>query len=346
MSKLFLVIVSICSCVLLMGEELELVSRHQVKTEDGRVFYTGRVTPPKSVLDVGPSLKYLMAAGPFPKTLNRDLSKLSEILDQGPCGSCVYHGCSSSWMDTMILKGMPYLRLSPKYMMDCAARDWGCEGSFAQKYWDGAVAKGGAALEKDYPYSPQQAHSCTGSPKLYGKILSYKIIDNSAKSSIAALNDRNALAVTIGAGGAFMNYKSGVFSACSSVPTNHQVEVVDYNCETAVDAAGNCVFDASGNLPKGVGYWVMRNSWGVSWGDKGWIKIKMTDSNGRKCNNIMEEVSVPDVGAPTPPPGPQVFDMESPAMSLKVTLACGTVVCKVSVDEAKAIIQPFLDSLK
>lgn len=322
---------------ILMGEE-----PHKLLDGEGRAFYTGRISPPSDRLAEVPSLKYLIGEASYPKTLKRDISKLSEVLDQGSCGSCVYHGCSSAWMDTMILAGLPYLRIAPRYMMECAARDWGCSGSYAEKYWTGAVAKGGSALEKDYPYSPSQ-RACQGSPQLYGKILGFKIIDNSPKSSIAAMNDRKALAVTIGAGGSFMNYKSGVFSACSSVATNHQVEVYDYDCETAVDANGNCVFDANGKLPPGVGFWYMRNSWGTSWGDHGLIKIKMTDSRGNRCNNIMEEVSIVDVGVPIPPPGPVSFDMESPAMTLKVSMPSGA---KVSADEAKAIIKPFLDSLK
>lgn len=318
------------------------LEEHRLTDQHGKVFYAGRVTPPFSAKKEAPSRKYLeLQDVAFPKTLNRDLSKLSPILDQGNCGSCVYHGCSSAWMDTMILKGMPFLRLAPKYMMECAARDWGCNGSYAEKYWTGAVAKGGAALEKDYPYSPSQG-SCKGSPQLYGKILGFKIIDNSPKSYIAALNDRNAVAVTIGAGGQMMNYKTGVMSQCSNVATNHQTEVVDYDCETSVDAAGHCVFDANGKLPPGVGYLVMRNSWGSSWGDGGWMKIKMTDSSGNRCNNIMEEVSIVDVGVAPLPPGPQVFTMESPSMTLKVTLTDS----KVSTAEAQGIIQPFLDSMK
>lgn len=318
-----------------------------VSDSAGRVFYTGRVAPPEH-LRQAPSLEYLVGDGVYPKTLNRDFSQLTDILDQSACGSCVYFAVTRTWLDTMILRGMPKILTAPKYLMDCAARDWGCSGSFFTKVAGGLVAKGGSALEIDYPYSPRQA-ACKGSPQLYGKAIAMRLIDNSAKSIIAALNDKRAVAVTIGAGGSFMNGgKNGsVFSACSNVGTNHQVSIYDYDCESAVDANGNCVFDpVTGNLPKGVGFWYMPNSWGKSFGTNGVIKIKMTDSSGRKCNNITEEAGIIDVGdplPPPPPPGPRVFTMDSGAQSIKVTLFPEA---KSSVEKAKATVKPFLDNLK
>lgn len=342
MTSKFTVLILLCFFSLFLMADNDL---KKFEVSDGEhVYYTGRIAPPADRVEEIPSLKYLIEDASYPKTLNRDFSKLSPIIDQKACGSCVYFAVTRTWADTMILRGMPLVMTAPKYLMDCAARDWGCSGSFFTKVAGGLVSKGGSALEAEYPYRPQQG-SCQGSPKLYGKALAMRLIDNSAKSIIAALNDKRAVAVTIGAGGAFMNGgKNGqVFSACSNVGTNHQVSLYDYDCESSVDENGKCVFNAQGNLPPGVGFWYLANSWGLSFGTSGVIKIRMTDSSGRKCNNLTEEAGVIDVGDPLPPPGPVSFDMDSPVMTLKVTLASES---KVSVSEAKAVIQPFLDSLK
>jgi len=53
----------------------------------------------------------------------------------------------------------------------------------------------------------------------------------------------------------FGNYASGVYDGCSSESANHAVLVVGYGTEDGMD------------------YWLVKNSWGDSWGDSGYIKI-------------------------------------------------------------------------
>ena len=50
-------------------------------------------------------------------------------------------------------------------------------------------------------------------------------------------------------------------------------------------------FDANGNLPPGKGVWILRNSWGTSWGDGGFMRTKMTDAKGVRCNAVAKEAA-------------------------------------------------------
>ena len=59
----------------------------------------------------------------------------------------------------------------------------------------------------------------------------------------------------------FQSYSSGVITS-SSCGTNldHGVLIAGYGTENGID------------------YWLVKNSWSASWGDKGYVKIQKTDS--------------------------------------------------------------------
>ena len=89
---------------------------------------------------------------------------------------------------------------------------------------------------------------------------------------------------------AFGNYANGVFDTCSSSPMNHAVTVVGYGTES------------------GKPYWVVKNSWGATWGDGGYIKIARGNSQcgiGSQC--ALVECSKTGTASPAPqapPPAP------------------------------------------
>jgi hypothetical protein len=259
----------------------------------------------------------------YPGALDwRALVTLSAIYDQKSCGSCVYNGCSSTVMDTYAMNQAPIEVLSRQFQMDCGA-PWSCSGSYASKFYEAYSRLGGSPLEAVYPYRAADSNCKPAGGALLGKIDRAYEISNTPKSMIAALNARHALAVTVAAGaGRYMNYSSGVYATCSTGQTDHQVEIIGYDCESAKDASGNCLFDASGKLPPGVGYWIQRNSWGVGWGEKGWIRIKMTDTSGRLCNQIAEEVYLVDVPAKPPAPVDGGWSPWSECQSGKQTRTC------------------------
>ncbi len=259
--------------------------------------------------------------------------------DQKNCGSCVYFAVSWAFEALNWLYANPTPILSPKYLMNYSGSGWKCSGAYASGndgVAAGLVKLGGLCSEADYPYTqPYENGRAPNNVTLHGRIAGFKTLNPSPRDALFWFNKRTPVLVTVGANGPFQSYSSGEFNACSQTPTNHEMVAIGLDCEDAVDAAGNCLLDTKGNLPPGKGIWTVQNSWGNGFGEKGRIRIKVTDKNGRKCNRIAEEMVVLDSGLPEPVSGPVDFTLSAGGGSLKVTVQPG----ELRADAVKASLQ-------
>jgi len=88
----------------------------------------------------------------------------------------------------------------------------------------------------------------------------YERVSGSENSMEAAIYEVGyPLSVAIHVGSSFQHYSGGVYSdhSCKNGQVNHGVLVVG--------------FDKTGSTP----YWIVKNSWGASWGDGGYINMEM-----------------------------------------------------------------------
>lgn len=74
----------------------------------------------------------------------------------------------------------------------------------------------------------------------------------------------NPITAAMYAGGTFMSYSGGIYTGCPDFVTsvgqvNHAVQIVGY------DSAGN---------------YIIKNSWGTSWGENGYATISQTADCG------------------------------------------------------------------
>ena len=77
---------------------------------------------------------------------------------------------------------------------------------------------------------------------------------------------------------AFYQYKSGVLDTSScGTNLNHALLLVGYGTDSA----------------SGKDYWLVKNTWGTNWGEKGYIKIKRDDQNGPGMCGILKLNSYP-----------------------------------------------------
>ena len=65
---------------------------------------------------------------------------------------------------------------------------------------------------------------------------------------------------------------------------------MDFNCGTSLDHGVLAVGYGNEN---GKDYWLVKNSWGTGWGEKGYFKLKRDDANGPGMCGILLSASYP-----------------------------------------------------
>ncbi len=258
-----------------------------VRTEASRQFL--KTAPRVSFKDVTPVPAAYSLRG-----------KAGPVEDQGNCGSCWDFALTTtlrgSWMGNAGADPGP---LSFNYLLNCATDMAGCDGGDFPAAELLIHPKGAPAEGSDGHYTESQG-KCKAAPAVASAV-SYKLLgsDLGQHPEIPPPSYRDIayvvgvlhqpVSVDVAVDNRWQSYSHGVYNTCGKTDVddlNHMVVIEGYDCETSVDAAGNCVFDANGNLPAGVGTWTIRNSWGIWWGNRGYITTKATDKNGKLCNMV------------------------------------------------------------
>jgi C1A family cysteine protease len=181
------------------------------------------------------------------------------VKDQGYCGSCwAFSATEQIESDYMRTSGKTQI-LSAQQVTSCTSYLFagGCNGGSTEKAFD--YAKGGLETDSDYPYTSGKAGitgSCNAdSSKYVVKATGYTTVSSSAsgESKMASyVSATGPLSVCVDAE-TWSSYTGGIMSVCGT------------SVDHCVQAVG---LDQSG------GYWKVRNSWGTSWGESGFIRLK------------------------------------------------------------------------
>lgn len=212
------------------------------------------------------------------------------IKNQKSCGSCwAFSVVASVESAYAILNPLQdFLDLSEQELVSrCSGTGGDCGGGYfrALDY----IKKPGLPTEEDHPYLAQNS-SCKNNVTKTPRILSWKYIGNRVAGlyrspSIEQLKTaiyeyQQEVSVTVSA---FSFSGSGIYSNCSYSGINHMVNLSGWHdFETQEEK----------NKYEADGYWIMRNSWGTSFGDNGFAKVLYTDKYGRKCNRLGETGSI------------------------------------------------------
>ncbi len=262
--------------------------------KDGNKHYTGLLVPKgfkPAVVKAPLMIKALPARFDW-----RDKISLHPARNQGNCGSCWAMSSTSTFEDALRVKGI-IRDLSEQFVLSCAkkyvpdAAQWSCDGGlFAHPIH---MSPRGGVNEADYPYTGTDS-ACKTNLAYQEKIASWAYISEQELPSVeqikSAIYQFGPISVAVAVDDAFSNYTGGVHKKCGSTSgLNHAVNLVGWD-------------DSDG------GYWIMRNSWGASWGEKGFMRIAYgCDDIGSWANYVVVDGAnppPPPPPSPTPDPGP------------------------------------------
>jgi len=181
---------------------------------------------------------------------------VTNVKNQGSCGSCWAFSTTGSVEGAMFLSTGKLQSFSEQQLVDCSKSNSGCNGGWMDTAFQ-YIETNPLMLESDYPYTARDGTCKYQKAKGVGKVKSYKDVSpDGTGASLKAALQKGPVSVAVEADQtAFQFYHTGVVTKGCGSQLDHGVLAVGY-----------------GNL-NGQDYFLVKNSWGPSWGDKGYIRI-------------------------------------------------------------------------
>jgi len=255
-----------------------------------------------------------------------EIGAVTPVKNQGQCGSCWSFSTTGAIEGAWAMATGNLVSLSEQQFVDCSKENHGCNGGNAEYAFE--FAEGQAiCTEETYPYHASESScapgGCTVGVPSNG-VTGYTDVDQTEAAFVSALNNQPVSIAIEADKDAFMSYTSGVLQELCGTQLDHGVLAVGYGSDNGVE------------------YWKVKNSWGGSWGESGYIRLLRGKGGMGECG-ILAEGSYPQVNgnwpSPTPAPTPP-----APAESNYQEPPCNSQETEFSVDNGDVFCSPQCDS--
>lgn len=183
----------------------------------------------------------------------RDKNAVTAVYDQGQCGSCWAFSASETIESFHFLATQKMVQLSQQQIVDCDTTSYGCNGGWTEHAFKYVMKAGGQDTLASYRYTAVDGTCKFKTADIGAKISSWAYVTQN--------DDENAMLNTL--------YAKGPLSICVDASSwQFYNGGVVQSCGTQVD---HCVQLTGYSTVSGINAWNVRNSWGTSWGEKGYI---------------------------------------------------------------------------
>ena len=225
---------------------------------------------------------FTSSASGAPDTIDwRSKGAVTSVKDQGQCGSCWTFSSTGAVEGAWAISKGQLVDLAEQELVDCATgRDYGshgCNGGQMEGAFKYIIENGQCSLSS-YPYTAKDGtcQKCTA----VAHMSSCSDVKPNDQVSLKGAVAQQPVSIAIEADTKyFQSYSSGILTS-SDCGTNldHGVLIAGYGDDN------------------GQKYWLVKNSWGTTWGDKGYLKIARSDStNDAGICGIAMDPSFPSV---------------------------------------------------
>jgi len=199
----------------------------------------------------------------------RDHGAVTEVKDQGMCGSCWAFSTTGNLEGQWFLAGNTLTELSEQNLVDCDHEcmqyqgenvcDQGCDGGLMPNAFT-YIEKNGIESESDYPYTGADGTCQFNKKKSVAKVSNWTMLSSDETQMATWLVKNGPIAVAVDAT-EWQFYWEGVLYIPCGTELDHGFLIVGYGTETDI------FFE---QMP----FWTIKNSWGAGWGEDGYIRIE------------------------------------------------------------------------
>jgi cathepsin L len=186
----------------------------------------------------------------------RTKGAVTPVKDQGQCGSCWAFSTTGSIEGAYELAGNSLTSFSEQQLVDCAGSqgNQGCNGGLMDYGFEYVIKNGGLCKESDYSYTARDG-TCKTSCSVVKSISGYKDVAQGSETALMQAVNSQPVSIAVEADqSSFQFYSGGVMDGTCGKQLDHGVLLVGYGTD-------------------GKDYWLVKNSWGASWGESGYIRL-------------------------------------------------------------------------